>query len=129
MGAFFRAIFENQQKAKHVESIWIPCLDWGSIPHYSTIKQKEAKKPLFCLSSKFRHYATKKGYGNSDQCYICNIIGLFSKRFYAKNIQENFMFFNGLHKANTHLQHNRNYVVNTLKISYRQSKRFVIKDG
>ena len=41
--------------------------------------------------------------------------------FMQKNIQENFMFFNGLHKANTHLQHNRNYVVNTLKISYRQS--------
>ncbi len=66
---------------------------------------------LSCLSPKFRHYATKKEYGNSDQCYICNIIGLFNKRFYAKNIQENFMFFNGLHKANTHLQHNRNYVV------------------
>ena len=84
---------------------------------------------LFCLSSKFHHYAIKKEYGKSDQCYICNIIGLFNKRFYAKNIQENFMFFNGLHKANTHLQHNRNYVVNTLKISYRQSKCFVIKDG
>ena len=84
---------------------------------------------LSCLSPKIRHYATKKGYENSDQCYICNIIGLFNKRFYAKNIQENFMFFNGLHKANTHLQHNRNYVVNTLKISYWQSKRFVIKNS
>lgn len=49
--------------------------------------------------------------------------------FMQKNVKENFTFFNGLHKVNTQLQHNRNYVVNTLKISYWQSKRFVIKNG
>jgi len=52
LGAFFRAIFEKQQKAKHVESIWIPCLDWGSIPHYSTIKQKRGSLASFSLVPK-----------------------------------------------------------------------------
>lgn len=39
MGAFFRATLENQQKATHVESILIPCLDQGSIPCCSTFLQ------------------------------------------------------------------------------------------
>lgn len=27
---------ENQRLNKHVESVWLLCLDWGSIPHSST---------------------------------------------------------------------------------------------
>jgi len=44
---------ENQRLNKHVESVWLLCLDWGSIPHSSTNKllviYKELREVSFFL--------------------------------------------------------------------------------
>ena len=46
LGATFRTAVENQQADKHVESIWIPCLDQGSKPCYST-PETQKKRSLY----------------------------------------------------------------------------------
>ncbi len=64
--ALVEGYHENQNKAKHVESIFIPCLDEGSIPSSSTTytenQQVTINQELFqgLLGKKFL-YSIKSG--------------------------------------------------------------------
>ncbi len=60
LGAFSRLHVENQQRDKHVESIFVTCLDAGSTPADSTkFTQPQSKFAAFFISA-FRDFCKSK---------------------------------------------------------------------
>ena len=80
MGVFVRGKLENQPKNKHVESIFVTCLDGGSTPPSST-KSRPSDGGIFFVF-RFHRDGIEKLEGENME---------YLKKLIASNIDQNFL--------------------------------------